>query len=111
MNVLKEFLIGFIFLVLLVIISGISFLFLPLVFVGAVFFRVALVVFFALFIIWLVGKIITEIWNHFNKGHDKASAKVPAEKPGFYAGGRPSVSGETDMPVSKSAEAEPPHNA
>lgn len=65
---MKAFLIGLIFLMAVVILSGIGVLIFPLILALAIFLKIIVSLLLVLFAIWLLGKFIIFIWEKiFNK--------------------------------------------
>ncbi|MEW6170875.1 MAG: hypothetical protein AB1472_04900 [Candidatus Omnitrophota bacterium] len=65
---MKAFLIGLIFLMAVVILSGIGVLIFPLILAMAIFLKIIVSICLVLFAIWLLGKFIIFIWEKiFNK--------------------------------------------
>jgi hypothetical protein len=60
---MKEFLIGLIFLVAVFIFAGIGVLLMPFWLLLAIALRIALIVIFVFFCIWLLGKLIVLVWE------------------------------------------------
>lgn len=64
---MKEFLVGLLFLVAVLVLSVIGLLLWPLLFVLTFFLRMAVILFLLLFSIWLLGKFIVLVWESLNK--------------------------------------------
>ena len=64
---MKEFLVGLLFLVAVLVLSMIGLLLWPLLFVLTFFLRMAVILFLLLFSIWLLGKFIVLVWESLNK--------------------------------------------
>lgn len=64
---MKEFLVGLLTLVVVLILAGIGFLMFPLLVVLGLFLRLALIVIFSILCIWLLGKLIVYIWQKLNE--------------------------------------------
>ncbi|MBM3248348.1 MAG: hypothetical protein FJZ10_02860 [Candidatus Omnitrophica bacterium] len=60
---MKEFLIGLIFIVAVFVLAGIGVLLMPFWLLLAIALRIALIVIFVCFCIWLLGKLIVLIWE------------------------------------------------
>ncbi len=64
---MKEFFVGLLFLVVVIIMAGLGILLFPLLLVLTFFLRIAVGFFLILFAIWLLGKLIVLAWNALNK--------------------------------------------
>lgn len=64
---MKEFLVGLLFLVAVLVLSVIGLLLWPLLFVLTFFLRMVVVLLLLLFSIWLLGKFIVLVWESLNK--------------------------------------------
>ncbi|MCK5491807.1 MAG: hypothetical protein KAJ14_01705 [Candidatus Omnitrophica bacterium] len=64
---MKEFLIGLIFLIAVLLFVGIGFLLMPLLLVLAFFLRIIIVFALIIFTIWFLGKMIIVVWGKLNK--------------------------------------------
>jgi hypothetical protein len=64
---MKEFLVGLLFLAVVLILAGIGFLMFPFLVILGLFLRLALMVIFVILCIWLVGKLIVYIWQRLNE--------------------------------------------
>ena len=64
---MKEFFIGLLFLVAVVILTGIGFLLLPFLLILTFFLRIFLGFFLVIFAIWLLGKLIILLWEFLNR--------------------------------------------
>jgi len=65
---MKAFLVGFVFLIAVSILSGLGLLLFPLIIVLGFFLRIIITLLFVLFSIWLLGKFIIFVWeNVFRK--------------------------------------------
>lgn len=60
---MKEFLIGFIFLVVVFVLAGIGVLLMPLFVVLTLLLRVIIIILLLVFAIWLLGKTIVTVWE------------------------------------------------
>jgi len=60
---MKEFLIGLIFLIAVFVFAGIGVLLMPFWLLLAIALRIALIVIFVFFCIWLLGKLIVLVWE------------------------------------------------
>ena len=64
---MKEFLVGLLTLVIVLILAGIGFLMFPFLVVLGLFLRLALMVIFTVLCVWLLGKLIVYIWKKLNE--------------------------------------------
>ncbi|MCK4916825.1 MAG: hypothetical protein KAJ14_06400 [Candidatus Omnitrophica bacterium] len=64
---MKEFLIGLIFLIAVLLFAGIGLLLMPLLLVLAFFLRIIVVFALIIFTIWFLGKMIIVVWGKINK--------------------------------------------
>ena len=64
---MKEFLVGLLFLVAVLILAGVGFLMFPFLLILGIFLRLVLVVAFVILSIWLLGKLIVYIWQRLNE--------------------------------------------
>lgn len=64
---MRAFVIGLIFLIAVVVLSGIGLLLFPLAIVLGFFLQIILALFFVIFSIWLLGKFIIFIWDKIFK--------------------------------------------
>ena len=60
---MKAFVIGLIFLIAVGILTGVAFLLYPLIIVLSLFLQILAALFFVIFSIWLLGKLIIFIWE------------------------------------------------
>lgn len=64
---MKAFFIGLIFLIAVIILTGIGILFFPLIIVLGFFLKIILTLLFIIFSIWLLGKFIIFAWEKISK--------------------------------------------
>ena len=64
---MKEFLVGLLFLVAVLVLSVVGILLWPLLFILTFFLRIVVILLLLLFSIWLLGKFIVLVWESLNK--------------------------------------------
>ena len=64
---MKAFLVGLLFLIVILIMTGVAFLLLPLLLVMTFFLRALVIAALLVFAIWLLGKIVLYVWEALNK--------------------------------------------
>ena len=64
---MKEFFVGLLFLIAVVILTGVGFLLLPFLLILTVFLRIFVGFLLVIFAIWLLGKLIVLLWEFLNR--------------------------------------------